>query len=143
MARYAERERMLRRTKRVMVALSGGPDSVACLLVLLRLCKRFDFEVVAGHFDHQLRTSSGADLQRVRSICDELGVECVTGEGDVRSMARDTRQSIELAARTMRYQFLAFAAGKEMADAIATGHTSDDQAETVLLGLARGSGARS
>ena len=141
-ARFAERERMLRRTKRVMVALSGGPDSVACLLVLLKLRERARFEIVACHFDHQLRISSAADMQRVREICGELGVECVTGEGDVRSMARDTRQSIELAARTMRYQFLAFAAGKELADAIATGHTADDQAETVLMRIVRGSGVR-
>jgi len=141
-ARVIERERMLRRTKRVLVALSGGPDSVACLLVLMKLRERFGFEIVASHFDHQLRPSSPADLVRVRAICGGLGIECVTGEGDVRSMAQDTRQSIELAARTMRYQFLAFAAGKELADAIATGHTADDQAETVLMRIVRGSGVR-
>ena len=140
--RFAERERMLRRTKRVMVALSGGPDSVACLLVLRNLRERGGFEIVACHFDHQLRPESASDMQRVREICGELGIECVTGEGDVRSLARDTRQSVELAARTMRYQFLAFAAGKELADAIATGHTADDQAETVLMRIVRGSGVR-
>ena len=141
-ARFAERERMLRRTKRVLVALSGGPDSVACLLLLRNLRERFQFDIVACHFDHQLRERSASDMQRVREICAELGIECVTGEGDVRAMARDTRQSIELAARTMRYQFLAFAAGKELADAIATGHTADDQAETVLMRIVRGSGVR-
>ena len=141
-ARFAERERMLRRTKRVMVALSGGPDSLACLLVLRQLRERFGFEIVACHFDHQLRTSSAAEMQRVREICGQLEIECVTGEGNVRSMANDTGQSVELAARTMRYQFLAFAAGKELADAIATGHTADDQAETVLMRVVRGSGVR-
>ncbi len=141
-AKFAGRERMFRRTKRIMLALSGGPDSLACLLLLLRLSERFGFEIVACHFDHQLREGSAADMKRVREICDGLGVECVTGEGDVRAMARDTHQSIELAARTMRYQFLAFAAGKEMADAIATGHTADDQAETVLMRIVRGSGVR-
>ena len=140
--KFAERERMFRRTKRILLALSGGPDSVACLLVLRRLGERLGFEIVACHFDHQLREGSATDMKRVREICASLGVECVTGEGDVRAMAQDTRQSIELAARTMRYQFLAFAAGKELADAIATGHTADDQAETVLMRIVRGSGVR-
>lgn len=141
-AKFAERERMLRRTTRVMLAVSGGPDSVACLLILRNLSERLGFSLVACHFDHQLRVSSAADMQRVREICAGLAIECVTGEGDVRSVARDTGQSIELAARTMRYQFLSFAAARELADAIATGHTADDQAETVFMRVVRGSGVR-
>jgi tRNA(Ile)-lysidine synthase len=66
----------------------------------------------------------------------------VTGEGDVRSVAKRDRAGIEEAARTMRYQFLAFVAGKEQCDAIATGHTAGDQTETVLMRIVRGSGVR-
>jgi tRNA(Ile)-lysidine synthase len=140
--RFATEEKLFRRTKKVLAAVSGGPDSVALLLVLLELRRTFGFEVVACHFDHQLRAESAADLAFVRELCAGLGVECLTGEGDVAAAAREQRKGIEEIARQMRYQFLAFVAGKERADCIATGHTFDDQAETVLMHIVRGSGVR-
>lgn len=112
------------------------------LLILLDLREKFGFEVVACHFDHQLRATSAADLARVRELCASLGVECLSGEGDVRSVARQQSLGIEETARRMRYQFLGFVAGKELADCVATGHTADDQAETVLMRVLRGSGVR-
>ncbi len=133
---------MFRRVSKVLAAVSGGADSVACLLVLLGLRERFGFEVEAVHFDHKLRPESAADMDAVRQLCADLDVECVTGEGDVAAVAAKQRQGIEETARMMRYQFLAFAAGKEGADCIATGHTADDQAETVLMRIVRGSGVR-
>ncbi len=139
---FAAAERMFRRARRVMVALSGGPDSLACLLLVRAMGERDGFEVVAAHFDHQLRPGSAADLERARAIAGELGVECVTGEGDVASVAREQRMGIEETARRMRYQFLAFVAGKENADCLVTGHTADDQAETVLMRVVRGTGIR-
>jgi tRNA(Ile)-lysidine synthase len=141
-ARFATQEKLFRRTKRILAAVSGGPDSVALLLLLLELRGRFGFDVVACHFDHQLRDESAADLARVRELCAFLGVECLSGEGDVRSVARQQRLGIEETARRMRYQFLGFVAGKELADCVATGHTADDQAETVLMRVLRGSGVR-
>ncbi len=126
----------------MLVAVSGGPDSVACLLLLLELRERFGFEVAAAHFDHRLREGSASDLEFVRSLCAQLDVKCLTGEGDVRALAAERGMGIEEAARRMRYQFLAFVAGKEGADCIVTGHTADDQAETVLLRILRGTGVR-
>lgn len=142
MRRTAERERMFRRTRKVLVALSGGPDSLACLLLLREYGKEAGFEVEACHFDHSLRDESKDDMARVREVCAELGIECVTGEGDVAGVAKRTKRGLEEAAREMRYQFLAFVAGKENADCIATGHTADDQAETILMRVVRGSGVR-
>jgi len=133
---------MFRRARRVMVAFSGGPDSLACLLLMRKLGERDGFDVVAAHFDHQLRPGSADDLDRARAICGELGIECVTGEGDVASVAGQQRMGIEETARRMRYQFLAFVAGKENADCLVTGHTADDQAETVLMRVIRGTGIR-
>ncbi len=133
---------MFRRTARVLVAVSGGADSVACLLVLLQLRGQFGFEVVAAHFDHQLRPESAASLAHVRDLCAHLDVPCFTGEGDVGAAARGARTGVEETARRMRYQFLAFIAEKERADCVATGHTADDQAETVLMHILRGSGIR-
>jgi len=110
--------------------------------LLLELRERFGIEIVAAHFDHQLRPESRADLEFVRALCDRLGVTCLTGEGDVRSLAAERKVGIEDAARRMRYQFLAFVAGKEDAGCVATGHTADDQAETVLMRVVRGTGIR-
>ena len=141
-ARFASDNRMFRRTRRVMVAFSGGPDSLACLLLVREIGRRDEFGVVAAHFDHQLRPESARDLERARAICVELGVECVTGEGDVGAVAREQHMGIEETARRMRYQFLSFVAGKESADCLVTGHTADDQAETVLMRVIRGTGIR-
>lgn len=140
--RFARDERMFRRVNRVLVAVSGGADSVAALLLLLRLRETLSFDVVAAHFDHKLRDDSGDDLEFVRELCERLDVRCITGEGDVRSLAGHERIGIEEAARRARYEFLAFAASKETSDLVATGHTADDQAETVLQHILRGSGIR-
>ncbi|MCL4232441.1 MAG: tRNA lysidine(34) synthetase TilS [Dehalococcoidia bacterium] len=141
-AAFARKEKLFRRTQKILVAVSGGPDSVACLLLLLRLRQQFGFEVVVAHFDHRLREGSAADLEFVRSLSAQLEVKCLTGEGDAGALAAERGMGIEEAARRMRYQFLAFVAGKEGADCIATGHTADDQAETVLQRVLRGTGVR-
>ena len=141
-AAFARREKLFRRVSKVLAAVSGGPDSLALLIVLRELRAEFGFEIAACHFDHQLRPDSHGDLERVRALCASLGIECVTGEGDVRTVAQKQRASLEDTARKMRYQFLAFVAEKENCDCVATGHTADDQAETVLMRVLRGSGVR-
>ncbi len=140
--RFAERERLFRGASRVLVAVSGGPDSVALLLALMALRKRFGLEVAAIHFDHQLRATSKDDMDWVRAFCDEREISCFTGEGDVARVAREQKAGIEETARKMRYQFLAFVAAEKRFDALATGHTADDQAETVLMRVLRGTGVR-
>ena len=133
---------MFRRVQKVLVALSGGADSTACLLLLRELSGPLGFEVMACHFDHMLRPESKSDMESVRELCETLDVECITGEGDVLGVSSQMKRGIEETAREMRYQFLAFVAEKVGADCIATGHTSDDQAETILMRIVRGSGVR-
>ena len=129
---------------RVLVALSGGPDSVALLHVLQAL-EPDGTVVVAGaaHFNHQLRgAAADADEAFCRGLCDRLGVAFVAGRGDVRALAQASKRSLEDAARTARYAFLERAADELEAAAIAVGHSLDDQADTFLLRLLRGAGAR-
>ncbi|MGE5597444.1 MAG: tRNA lysidine(34) synthetase TilS [Hyphomicrobiales bacterium] len=140
--RFAEQEALFRRAKLVLAAVSGGPDSVAALLLLLKLREHFGFDVQVVHFDHMLRPESQSDLEFVRDLAGRLGVPFLSGEGDVRAAARQQRAGIEDTARKMRYQFLGFVAGEKRADSIATAHTADDQVETVLMRIIRGTGVR-
>lgn len=140
--RYAREHRLFRGARAVMAAVSGGPDSVALLLLLEQLSKAFNFTLTAVHFDHMLRPDSGEDLAWVASLCEARGIAFLSGEGDVAGMARQQRRGVEETARRMRYQFLAFVAGEKQIDTVATGHTADDQAETVLMHVIRGSGVR-
>jgi tRNA(Ile)-lysidine synthase len=129
---------------RVLVALSGGPDSVALLHILRALETRGELTVTgAAHFNHQLRgADADADEQFCRELTDAIGLAFEAGRADVAAIASQTGRSIEDAARTARYAFLQAAADRCGADAIAVGHSLDDQAETFLLRLIRGAGAR-
>jgi tRNA(Ile)-lysidine synthase len=127
---------------RVLVALSGGPDSVA-LVHLLQELERLGHLTIAGlaHFNHQLRgTESDADEAFCRALAVERGLPFECGCGNVRAAAREQGRSVEDAARLLRYAFLEGAADLLRADRIAVGHSRDDQAETFLLRLIRGSG---
>ncbi len=140
--RFARDEQLFRSAGKVVVAVSGGADSVATLLLLRELAGELGFEVVAAHFDHHLRHESAADREFVTDLCERLDVPCMTGEGDVPLAAGEMRMGIEETARRLRYQFLAFAAERQGAGAVATGHTADDHVETVLHHIVRGSGVR-
>ena len=128
---------------RVVVALSGGPDSVA-LLHLLRDLERDGDLVVAGvaHFNHQLRAAADDDEQFCRDLAASLALPIDVERADVKGVARAEKRSIEDAARRLRYGFLERAADRLTAAAIAVGHSLDDQAETFLLRLLRGAGTR-
>ena len=122
----------------VVVAVSGGADSVSLLLALHDLVKRkkLGHRIVAAHFNHRLRgVGSDADEEYVRHLATTLGVELAVGH------ASDlTNGNLEQNARNARYNFLAHTAENLHAFAVVTGHTINDQAETFLMNLIRGSG---
>lgn len=124
----------------VLVAVSGGGDSIALLHLLARVAARRRLTLVVGHLDHALRRGSAADRRFVESQAARLGFSCVSDRRDVGVAARRD-ESPEEAARRVRRGFLLEAALAVGATHIATGHTLDDQAETVLLRLGRGAGA--
>ena len=140
----------------VLCAVSGGADSVCLLHALYRLRGRLGFSLAAAHYNHQLR---GAESDRdaafveqfVELCCGESrqpdgrilpAVPLYSGSGDVAGRARETGRGVEETAREMRYAFLQQAARQAGARYIATAHTADDNAETLLFHLARGSGLR-
>ena len=132
-----------RNIRSLVVAVSGGADSTAMLHALVELKKALAVELVVLHVNHRTRGSeSDADARFVRKTCKELGDKAVVKTVDVPAMARRKRISLEMAARETRYRLFVEQARKCKGAAIVTAHTKDDQAETVLLKLARGSGMR-
>jgi tRNA(Ile)-lysidine synthase len=128
---------------RVLVALSGGPDSVGLLHLLCALAARGELTVAgAAHLNHGLRDAADDDERFCRERAAELGVRLCVECADVRALAREWHTSIEDAGRRARYAFLERAAAEVGGDVVATGHTLDDQAETFLLQLIRGAGPR-
>lgn len=131
------------RNTAVAVAVSGGADSVALLLALDELIKvgKLELQLLIAHLDHGLRQdASKADAHWVKGLARELGYEIVVKRVEVRKLAAKTGDNLEQAARRERYGFLAQVAKRKRTDIVLTAHTMDDQAETVLLNLLRGSG---
>ena len=127
--------------RRVLAAVSGGADSVAMLLGLCELKEEFQFELTAAHLDHMLRgEDSAADADWVKSLCESLNVPCVIERSDISASSKDSKTTLEESARKARYDFLERTALREGCTEIAVAHTSDDQAETVLHHIIRGSG---
>ncbi len=133
---------LLRPGETVLVAVSGGCDSMVLLEVLHRLAAAASWRLEVAHFNHQLRgRASRADQALVERTARRLGLECRVGSGDVRGHARARGMSLEMAARELRHAFLASAAREAGAVKIALAHHADDQVETFLLRVLRGSGS--
>jgi tRNA(Ile)-lysidine synthase len=124
----------------VVVALSGGADSVALSDALVSLSRELSFKVVLAHLDHQLRPESKADARFCTALGKSWGVPVRVGRADVRARAASDHAGLEDAARRERYAFLRGVREAVGARVIAVGHTRDDQAETFLLRLLRGAG---
>ena len=128
---------------RVLCAVSGGRDSVYLLHRLLEWSKDLQLTVLAAHYNHCLRgEESERDAQFVSSLCQSLDVPVFMGRGDVAKYAAENGLGVEEAARKLRYAFLEEIRESCGAEVIATAHHAEDQAETMLFQLARGSGTR-
>jgi tRNA(Ile)-lysidine synthase len=126
---------------RVLIALSGGSDSVALTLLLRDLSDNGGFTLAgAAHLNHGLRPTAGRDEQFCRELADQLGLPIWVESADIQGYAATQRLSVEDAARRVRYGFLDRVASEAGATRIAVGHTRNDQAETFLLKLIRGAG---
>ena len=123
----------------LLVAVSGGADSLALAYAILAESQPLAITAIAVTIDHQLQSGSSAQAEKVKKQLKEFGYEKVITE----KVVVDSKSGLEAGARDARYQALSACAEKEKATKIFLGHTRDDQAETVLLGLARGSGTRS
>lgn len=136
---YIRQRNLLQKDKPVLVALSGGADSVSLLDVLVRA----GYSCIAAHCNFHLRgAESDRDEAFVRDLCGKMNVELVVTDFDTLSYARAHNEGIELAARELRYTWFEQVAREKGCQAVAVAHHQNDQAETLLLNLKRGAGLR-
>lgn len=141
--KYIREQQLLRPGERVAVACSGGADSVALLHILAELREELGVVLSVAHFHHQIRgTEADLDQRFVEELAAKLQVDFYSGSGNVPQHAAQSKVSLETAARELRHQWFAGLIKQGKADKIATAHTLDDQAETVLMRILRGTGAR-
>src|SRR5258706_520992 len=125
----------------MLVAVSGGLDSVVLLHLLHTLAAKHEWKLTVAHFNHQLRgRDSNADERFASATAARLKLPCVAGRADVRAHAKERGLSIEMAARELRHDFLARTAKQLRLSTIALAHHADDQVELFFLRLLRGTG---
>ena len=135
-----EKNHLLDRGEKVVVAVSGGPDSVALLKVLAMLSDEYRLTLIVAHLNHGLREEASHEEQFVRRITADMGIAFESKSLDIASIRKGTGKCIEDISREVRYNYLNDVANKHGAQKIALGHHINDQTETLLMNFLRGSG---
>ena len=128
------------RGRRLLIALSGGADSVALAVMLAEARKAYDLTLYAAHVDHGIRPESQEDARFCRSLCQRLGIPFESVRFDVPAEAKKQHRGLEAVGRELRYHWLREVQNRTRSDFIVLAHHMDDQAETVLMHLGRGAG---
>ncbi|MGE5693317.1 MAG: tRNA lysidine(34) synthetase TilS [Candidatus Zixiibacteriota bacterium] len=139
-AAFIQKKKLLGKNEKILVACSGGPDSVALLFTLRALSKPLKLKLGVAHLNHLLRPEAGKDAAFVKKLAQKLELPFFYSEVDTKAIAKENKWSFEEAGRNLRYEFFEQVAKDEKFDQIATAHTADDAAETVLLQILRGTG---
>jgi len=125
---------------KVVLAVSGGQDSICMLHMFWRLAKKIQIELLTVNFNHNLRKESAKEAQIVKNLSNKLGIDCILENINVKEYSKKESISIETAGRNLRYLSLENIAKKYKCNKISTAHNANDNAETVLMWLLRGSG---
>lgn len=126
---------------KILLAVSGGPDSICMMHMFWRLSKKINIELLVINFDHNLRKESKKEAKAVKEFARKLEIKCLTKELDVKKYVKEKGISTETAGRELRYINLENAAKIHKCNKISTAHNANDNAETVLMWLLRGSGS--
>jgi len=139
--KFVDHFKLILKGEKILIALSGGPDSVFTLFFFNKFSRRFGISLAAAHLNHLLRgKQADKDEEFCKKICSDLGIEFFSEKYNVDEFAQQNKISIEEAARKVRYEFLLRVAKNYRFDKIITAHTMDDNAETVLMNLIKGTG---
>lgn len=132
--------KLIKEGDKIVVGVSGGPDSICLLHVLNLLKKKINVQIYVAHINHMIRDEAESETEYVQEFCRKIGIECFVKRMDVQEYAKQNKMGTEEAGRIIRYEFFDEVAKKVSANKIATAHNSNDKAETVLLNILRGSG---
>ncbi len=139
-SRHCRKNKVINPQAHILLAVSGGVDSMVMLDLFVQLAKRTNIRLSVGHIDHQLRDESADDARFVEKLCNEMRLPFFIERVSTKTFAKEKKLSVEMAARGLRYEALERLRVTAGAGFIATAHTRSDQAETVLLRLLRGAG---
>ena len=131
---------LIEKNDKIVIGVSGGPDSICLLHVLYSLKEKLGIEIVVAHVNHMLRDVADLETEYVQSFCKKLGIECYVKKADILEISKTQKKGTEEVGRQVRYDFFDEVAKKTNSNKIATAHNSNDRAETVILNILRGSG---
>src|SRR6056297_3490586 len=137
---FIEKNNLLNNCKSLLIAVSGGPDSLAMLNLFYKLSDDFEIKIAAAHLDHMFREESSAESDFVEKFARDKGIEFFRKSENLPELIKKQNISAEAAARKVRFNFFREIMNKYNYDLLALAHHRDDQAETVLLNLFRGTG---
>ncbi|NLB52000.1 MAG: tRNA lysidine(34) synthetase TilS [Syntrophomonadaceae bacterium] len=139
---FVNRNQLINKNDKILLAVSGGPDSMALLHIMQHLKDELDIQIGVAHLNHQLRPEADAEEEYLKNYCQKRIIPFYSRSVDVLLCARQQRKSVEEAGRDLRYQFFMEITNQFNWERLATAHHKDDRAETVLLHLLRGSGVK-
>lgn len=123
---------------KIVVAVSGGPDSMCLLNILKNLCPKFNIELFVAHINHMIREEADSETEYVKNYCERNNIKCFIKRANVLEMAKEQKKGTEEMGRIVRYDFFEYVANEVSANKIAIAHTENDNAETILMNLMRG-----
>jgi len=125
---------------KIVVGVSGGPDSICLLHVLYSLKGELGIEIYVAHINHMIREVADSETEYVKEFCKNLKIECFTKKVDIINLAKEEKKGTEETGRKVRYEFFNEVLEKTGSNKIATAHNSNDKIETIILNILRGSG---
>lgn len=131
---------IIQENDKIVIGVSGGPDSICLLHILNGLKEKLNFEIVVAHINHMIRKEAEEETQYVKKFCDKLGIKCYIKRIDVIDKSNKEKIGTEEAGRKARYDFFEEVLNSVNANKIATAHNENDNAETVLMNIFRGAG---
>ena len=131
---------LIEKNDKIVIGVSGGPDSICLLHVLYGLKEKLGIEIVVAHVNHMLRDVADLETEYVQNFCKKLGIQCYVKKADILEISKTQKKGTEEVGRQVRYDFFDEVAKKTNSNKIATAHNSNDRAETVILNILRGSG---
>lgn len=132
--------KLIQNGDKIVIGVSGGPDSIALLDVLIKLQSRIKFDITVAHINHMIRQEAIDDQKYVEQYCKNKKIKCFIKQAKVEEIAKKRKIGTEEAGRNLRYEFFNEILEKTNSNKIATAHSKNDNAETVLMNILRGSG---